>query len=524
MSAVALAPEKELEVKDLEIPKGGQKLVKPKAINVFAISLLVPVLFMFQVATGTSLEMALMVSSFLILTSMTIWFLGGLANILSLAIVVLALQHIFVAAIAKIVAGQAMDEPLKLLAPLPTMLMYNLGMGGLAAAAYVIRTFRLDRFGPIVKTSNSPRTLRVVGLVCLALGVVQTLTVGIGGVTDTGMILTGGIFGPLKQLTFLIQISVSALTAAVLLESNSKKLFGFWNTIALLIPVFFGILNGGRQPTLLPIIVLLFTAVAYGYKFKAWHIVLLLSFVAFFERVGSPFLLYARTDGGIRSVAPSERVPMLLEIFQNVLIDPDYYYRESEKVDYKAGYWRNRLIYHDIPGSLLPRYSVIVTADTIVYSAMREGHTGWESTWWGFRMVLPSFIVPDKPILGSSNWVAQRGKGLVNRNDSVTGITLGFMVDLFLSFGFLGVFFGSFVIGFCFFIAFPLCFSTSIWRNYIITGLLFAFVWSFSEGVISAQVLAVLQTLPITVLFLLIVQWLANSATTSNRDLSLRKQ
>jgi hypothetical protein len=81
-------------------------------------------------------------------------------------------------------------------------------------------------------------------------------------------------------------------------------------------------------------------------------------------------------------------------------------------------------------------------ADTLVAGTDESGQTGWETITWGFKLMVPSFIYPDKPIYPASNFLGHIAHE-VSDDDYTTQVSYGIMANFYNAFSYPGVFIGT---------------------------------------------------------------------------------
>ena len=106
--------------------------------------------------------------------------------------------------------------------------------------------------------------------------------------------------------------------------------------------------------------------------------------------------------------------------------------------------------------SLAPfdRFAMVGLADALIAGTDESGFTGWETITWGFKLMVPSFIYPDKPIYPASNYLAHIANE-VSDDDYTTQVSYGIMANFYNAFSFPGVFIGTavFIGGFYYHVA-----------------------------------------------------------------------
>jgi len=82
-------------------------------------------------------------------------------------------------------------------------------------------------------------------------------------------------------------------------------------------------------------------------------------------------------------------------------------------------------------------------ADRLIYATeQQQAFTGWETITWGFKLLMPSFLYPDKPIFEAANYLSHIA-GESNPADKTTQVSYGVMANLYNAFSLSGVLFGT---------------------------------------------------------------------------------
>ncbi len=450
-----------------------------------------------QLLIGTDPAYTLLVVTFVLLWATTIAVLGGVATVTGFSVTLLGLQHVVISQIAKALYGQRPDLPL--LEPISTMLMYNIGMAGLLAAALLLRASPARH----IKSMVQPE-LRLDRLKIIAIGVTVLMLMRYLGVTQFGR-----LFGILNQFEFISPLAVAASTAYIVLKSEKKQCFGLLNMVTLAVPLMMGIIFSVRREAVFAILIFIITAIAFGYRFKFYHYVLGACVALFFQFIVFPYSLATRSE--LRSGTLTQNAGQAYELFVDVLENPGDYQDVNKEAPPPQNYEMNRMFYYGEPIPTLDRLSVMISSDALVRSTETDGTTGWYTIVRGFEMVVPRVFQPDKDPIGTSNWIANRAPGLVHDTDFVTSITLGPFIDAFVSFKWWGVAIISFVLGLCFFGIYKLVIVDRLAMNIWACALTIYVPWIFSEGTLQENTVSIFQNAPLYGAFALFAVIAANS-------------
>ena len=454
-----------------------------------------------QLLCGTSIAYALLIFLFLVLSVQTVRALGGLGTLMGACVGFLVFQHVVFSQICKLAFGQAADSDLT--RPIETAGVYCVGMFGIYVAARTAPRLSYRNSGPLFRLELDPQRLFLLAIVTGVFAIVRQVAISVAGAdSDTGGTSVGGVLGPLRTLIFLAPLSVAAATGHTILTSRGRRSIGAINGTVMGISLLFGIVGAGRQLMASSILIYLMTCIAFRYRFKARHYVVLLVGAYLAQFVLFPYALYARSY--VRSGDFNKNVAVAGTLFVDILSNPVKYQQMQQEKDAKAESvaWR-RCLYYGKPEPTLDRFSLIVVTDAIIDTTLVKGTTGTESIKPGIDMILPRFLNPDKPILSTGNYLGHRANGLVGKYDFVTQITTGFIPDAFSSYSWPGVAVISFLLAFAYFTIYRFLIADRLWQNVLALGLLFKLPWEFSGAPIASLILGVFQ-FPLT---FAIVMW-----------------
>ncbi len=472
--------------------EGGQKRGLKVTLADLLVGLFVVSLFSAQVVTGTPAGFAAMVSLFIALGTATIKVLGGPFTLQGASVLALMLQHVIVSQIAKVIFLQSATD--RLLVPYTTISVYVLAMVGILLAAVIYRTGRIDKIKPLFLPEFDTRRLAFFAVTLSIFSVIRYFLIQRFGVATVGGVYVGGWVGPLRQFGFLSNLAVAAGTALVIIKSDGKRCVGFWNGLMILASIAYGILGAGRQDTVMAVVTFLFTLFAFRFKLRVQHYAFVVLAAYVFQFIFTPYALYAREEGQVRVGTFDERVVKAANLLADVALSPGKYREKQSETDAREPWTVVRNFYYGKKISTLDRYSVIISADNIIYNVLQQGPQGGEIMTVGFNMLLPRFLNPSKEALGTANQLAHFGQGLVGETDPYTQITLGFIPESFYAFGWLGVLLVPMIVSFVYFTVYRLLFKATMFGNIYVVSFMFITTWSYSESTVQSQTLASLQT------------------------------
>lgn len=452
--------------------------------------LAIPVLFCAQIVTGTGPWFALGVSVFALLTIQALKAAGGFATLTGICIGFLACQNVLISQVAKVVLDQPADTPL--FQPLATIGVYDLTMAGIWVGALTIRRLTFQAKRPLAPRTTDPVFLFRLSLVSLALAFVQQAASHIFGVdSNTGAANTGGAIGPLKVLGCLPFLAISSSTAYTIVSSGGKRCLSAVSFVALALPTFFGFVGAGRTGMAFPFLTFLATCIAYRFRIKAAHVVLIVFLAVFAQFILAPFALYARSVA--RTPSMMVNIGRAADAFVEVLEHP-FEFQDQNRIDEsKIPMANQHFWYYGRPMSTLDRMSLICTADGIVDATINYGTSGMDTIQPGINMLLPRFLNPDKQVTTPGNLLAHRTVGLVGKHDTVTGISLGFACDAFSSYGWIGTPIIAYLITVLLFGIHSRVVDLRLEYNVYSLALIASLPWGFSDTGIAGQVLTIFQ-------------------------------
>ena len=97
---------------------------------------------------------------------------------------------------------------------------------------------------------------------------------------------------------------------------------------------------------------------------------------------------------------------------------------------------------------ILSRAALVYEQSWLVSASVDPSQrSGWFTIQWGFDMLWPRFLKPDKPAGSAAPWLGSFS-GITNADDDATSISFGYMANFYNAFGNLGVVIGGFLTAF----------------------------------------------------------------------------
>jgi hypothetical protein len=300
---------------------------------------------------------------------------------------------------------------------------------GLLVGTWIQRQVPLP-FNSMLPNINDPRMYLWLAIITLVLGALGFF-VGMRG--ESGQeIQTGGVMGIARAFSGFSQYSVFfALYYAW--GSNARRFLSHRLVLSiLLIEVGIGIVSTSKERISAPIaLFILMGVLRYGFKDKrVWTIAAVSA--TLYALIIYPYAQYVRHSGG-REGDLSTRAAVMGDVLSGILTDDTF--RSSVNTEIAAS--KDNYLHFQ---SLAPfdRFAMVGLADTLVAGTNESDFTGWETITWGFKLMVPSFIYPDKPIYPASNFLAHIAHE-VSDYDYTTQVSYGFMANFYNAFSFPGV-------------------------------------------------------------------------------------
>ena len=352
-------------------------------------------------------------------------------------------------------------------APYSTSLVMLLFYVGVYAAALV---FRRTKFGEtrLCSSSEDPEFYRWLAWMCFLLGSAAFLVslvsgVGGGGGKDAASDEQTGA-GVASFLMIFRSFSVAAYVFyAWRAGKNIWKLPAFW--LFLLVGLGTGILASAKGETSQPIVYLL-VAMCSIYGLRSYKLLIGCAvFGLIFSSVIYPIMHYARGVEGARSNSLTDRMSIMSSIAADYISDSRFRETVKKQVDeYAEG---RSVTYLPESAGVFDRFIMIGPTDLLVggvdESSDSKKFHGFELFRGGLEFLVPRFLYPDKPDVGSSEALADIAgtRNAVER----TNPTWGVPAQLYYSFGFAGVLLGAFVIELVFFIIINVWFGSQVSKS-----------------------------------------------------------
>jgi hypothetical protein len=228
-----------------------------------------------------------------------------------------------------------------------------------------------------------------------------------------------------------------------------------------------GIFSTGKQEAMEPLVFYVLVGFfRYGFRdMRLWSLISLGA--VYYGLIIFPYSQYVRSNGG-REGSFAERSEVTKDAFLNMASDEDFRDSVTERVS-KGHYFDPSL-------SAFSRLAMVAEADRLIYATeQQQAFTGWETITWGFKLVTPSFLYPEKPVFESANYLSHIA-GETAVADTTTQVSYGAMANLYNAFALTGVLIGTPLFFGAFYYWIRLFLGNPRWENIPTTSTLW-FMW-----------------------------------------------
>ena len=257
--------------------------------------------------------------------------------------------------------------------------------------------------------------------------------------THNGMNTSGGLLSVARQFALFGPMCVPIVMVYLWRKGTRTWLLHPLFIFMIVVSMIPGLVSAKKRDALQPIALAIGIIVARdGFRSKRF-VGLAVGIVAGYGLFLYPYSQYARAHGG-RDMNFEDRAFAIEQIVTNFISDPGY--RDIVEAHIQGA----ETLCFDSP-ALLPvnRFAVACFADRLIAASdSYRIETGWTTITWGFKILVPRFLYPEKPLFGAGNYFGHL-TGEVQPWDHYTQIAYGIMADFYCSFRLAGVFVGTFV-------------------------------------------------------------------------------
>jgi len=195
-----------------------------------------------------------------------------------------------------------------------------------------------------------------------------------------------------------------------------------------------GIFSTGKQDAIEPLVFYVVVGfLRYGWKDgRLWGLVSI--GLLYYAIIIYPYSEYVRSAGG-RTGSFEERAAVTKDIFWRIASNQEF--RSSVTDHWSKEYYFGPSL------AAFSRLAMVGEADRLIYATeQQQAFTGWETITWGFKLLMPSFLYPSKPIFEAANYLSHIA-GESNPADTTTQVSYGVMANLYNAFSLTGVLVGT---------------------------------------------------------------------------------
>jgi hypothetical protein len=385
-----------------------------------------------QLLAGTDVEVAALFSVAILFGTLSVFAGGGLKSAFGFINAMLIGKFLLIGIAIKIMLLEPADGTLN--APHTTALVMAIGFLGL-----FLGTMTQGRIScPQSCSMNRPFSTRMLlsfSIVLFAVSYAAYFASMIPATQGQG-IQTGGWLGIARMLGSLKSLAIVP-AMLYLWRTNAKR----WMTNPVILgmlawSVLVGIFSTGKQDAMEPIVFYALVGfLRYGWQDKRlWSIIAIGA--AYYAIIVFPYSQYVRYAGG-REGTFEHRAETTKNGFLRIASDSEFRSTVVERVSKQPSYFSSAQF------APFSRLAMVGEADRLISATeRRQAFTGWKTIAWGFELLTPSFLYPDKPIFEAGNYLGHIG-GDVNPSDTSTQISYGVMANLYNAFSLPGVLFGT---------------------------------------------------------------------------------
>jgi hypothetical protein len=383
-----------------------------------------------QIVAGTNGKVAVLFSCAILFGILSIFAGGGLTSIFGFLNAILIGKFLLVAVALKSIMGEPTDGPLR--SPFTTGWVMAVGFFGVWLATALQSQLRTPDSLLLGKTFSMQM------LLCFSIAMVVTTYGGyllsLSQDAQAGSTQTGGLVGIAHIMGSLKSLSI---VPPMLYFWRTKSRLWMTHPVILLLlgwSATVGVFSTGKQEAIEPLVFYVLVGfIRYGWRnTRLWSLVAL--GLVYYAVIIFPYSQYIRHNGG-RAGSIQDRVTATKEAFLRIATSSDFR-SEEERKESKAYYFNASL-------SAFSRLAMVGEADRLIYATeQQKAFTGWETITWGFKLLMPSFLYPNKPIHEAANYLSHIA-GESNIRDTTTQVSYGVMANFFNAFALLGVAVGT---------------------------------------------------------------------------------
>ncbi len=480
---------------------------RPERVSIFSISTtrqqlvlllgITAVLLVGQLFTGTSVVVAFLFAIAILFGMLSVLAGGGLRSAFGCLNAILIGKFLLVGIAMKLILLEPADVTLR--SPETTGLVMATGFLGLFIGTIVQSRFSCPQYWSMNRPTSDDMLLAF-SIVVFTLSYLGYFASMIPSTHGEG-IRTGGWLGFARAFAALKSFAI--VPPMLYLWRKKARLWMTHPAILALLTwsAIVGIFSTSKEDAVEPLV---FYAVVgfmrYGLRdMRMWSFAS--ASLIYYAVIIFPYAQYVRHNGG-REGSLTQRAEVTKDTFWRIATDPDFRSATSERVG-TAVYFKEPAL------SPFNRFAMVGEADRLVDATERQrAFTGWETIVWGFKLLTPSFLFPDKPVFEAGNHLAHIA-GDVGSSDMTTQVSYGIMANFYNAFSSPGVLIGTSVFFAGFYYWIRLFLGDARWSGGPDTSALW-FIWlvaSFQHSVVESAVSGLIASLSFPVV--LATLWVA---------------
>jgi hypothetical protein len=383
-----------------------------------------------ELASGTSPYFVTMMAIAVFSACVTYNILGGLGRIAGIGFTAMALSAIVVSQVGKVVLFEPADRNLDV--PQLTITVYAVYFFSLMLGTSAFSRLRV----PLPKPAEVDTPTRSAYLYAVALAGGLFGAFGVAGLDLAGTAAHASLaHGFARALAYLLPFSLVVAVDTRIRATHGRHSFGWmavWPTLAMML---LGSVSAGRGAFMTPLVIIFVTCYVRDYRFGRRHFIAAVGMTAALFFFISPFFLWARGFRGGDETIGGEAATTLraLELapaqWQAIL----YQVGESDLESSGA------VSYFPTTGAVTLNRLITIGKDSTLINACSTGfHYGLRSLELDFATQMPSFLYPNKPLMGSNEYLGHLD-GQESDQFETTNSTITPIADSYGAFSWLGV-------------------------------------------------------------------------------------
>jgi hypothetical protein len=396
------------------------RLPFPDHVPLAAVFYCAALLCVIQLLQGTNSTFALLSFSYILLAAMAFNVGGGFTRTTGAFVFFNSVLGVIIGLCMKAYLGEPADSNLQ--SPVLTMGIYSAGMGMMLVAAFLSR--KLATRHALLRKTVTDANMQTATVGCMVTGFLIFIA---GFLVNPG---TGTFLSALNQINRFFPLAVMLGVLHTTRRSGGTRSMNFPVVISMTWMFIMGLLTFSKESMFTPFVCWLLAASSQRFRVSRSQIayIAFVTFFVFYYLV--PYSQYGRNfkdESGIN-------VDASLSLLSNMGYVREQYYASSNDAleDRVQGYFNTSQGFFD-------RLEMVAVDDALDNHTQQFGPIGYYTIILSFENIVPHFIWPDKPALGTGNMYAHE-VGMLSEEDTTTGISFSSTATAFHLGGWLGVF------------------------------------------------------------------------------------